>query len=164
MKNLRECGISKIFKSFWNFYAAQKHYNFLNSSKHKRFYKIFKKSQKFYESENLWNIKILQIFEKCGNVRIVVHFSLSDLALGSRDLSYAFVHFLVIHCILLNITQCLIFTAEFGDHDQEKHTLDFIEDFILLPQVKFVWILKRWTTQCGLNCRNIFGLLKWMRP
>jgi len=28
----------------------------------------------------------------------------------------------------------LAIQAEFGDHDQEKHTLDFIEDFILLPQ------------------------------
>ncbi|XP_065052180.1 tyrosine-protein phosphatase non-receptor type 21-like [Rhopilema esculentum] len=28
----------------------------------------------------------------------------------------------------------LAIQAEFGDHDQEKHTLDFIEDFVLLPQ------------------------------
>ena len=27
--------------------------------------------------------------------------------------------------------------AEFGDYDQEKHTLDFIEDFVLLPPVSF---------------------------
>ena len=49
--------------------------------------------------------------------------------------SLAFLSTLVLSSMRLIQFCFVIFTAEFGDHDQEKHTLDFIEDFILLPEV-----------------------------